>query len=585
MSNNKYNTLDDDLNLSEHDIRQDYLDNVDATLNYSTNINDNLNSSCDDILVSDDVNCDELKKSKSSDARLNAYKNLKNDENKDTYEPLHEIKAQNNDTKNNDDNGFNVDAYDDFRYLKDKNTNENKSIKNDDIDLKEKRLSDIDSSVNTNFSQSFDSESRDNKDNLNTDYKNNQKKIKLIILGIIIAFLVLAIVTIFSIYARDDDSKVSSQENKDFSINKGQILANLKKDHKNAQSQIVKRNEIDDNNLENILQNTQDTSLSDNLNYDAQYYFDESLNDVNNDANLNLKETRRSNFLSAMSASSKVSLSLNNSLNTPSFTNSLHDSNDSRASNVDTVDEKLAHLRSNEQGENSNQSIAPDLKKQTHTIYDYDALSHDAYTLNHQVQSIKNPYTLRQGTVIPAILLTGINSQLPGQVTAQVTRDVFDSPYGKFLLIPKGSKIIGQYLSDPKIGQERAMLGFNRIIFPDARALNIGSMPAMGLDGMSGLDADVNTHFMRLVSYSVLLGGINTTISLNQRGKYDKDGNISFNSAASESLSQTLGQTLSDIIKQNMSIAPTLEVDAGFAFNVTLTKDIFFNKPYKDYKY
>ena len=144
MSNNKYNTLDDDLNLSEHDIRQDYLDNVDATLNYSTNINDNLNSSCDDILVSDDVNCDEIKKSKSSDTKLNAYKNLKNDENKDTYEPLNEIKAHNNDTKNNDDNGFNVDAYDDFRYLKDKNANENKSIKNDAIDLKEKKLSDID---------------------------------------------------------------------------------------------------------------------------------------------------------------------------------------------------------------------------------------------------------------------------------------------------------------------------------------------------------------------------------------------------------------------------------------------------------
>lgn len=481
---------------------------------------------------------------------------------------------------------FNIDIYGDFRPLKEKSASfsQNMNTNKDDKDLNTKKTQDIDAGLNSNFNQSFNSTCNENVDSIDSSYKKDRKKIKLIIFCIIVSFLLLAIFTIFSIYARNDDSKASSKDNKAFSVNSSQVLANLKKDYKNAYTKIPQQEDTSDINLEKQVSNTQDQSFSTNQDYDAQYFFNDSSNDNNSDDSLALKNTRRANFLNAMSASSKVSISLNNSFNSQSLKNNAHNMKDTFTSNSDPFDNNNTYI-TNEQGENSNASIRPKKNDSLNTIYDYDALTHDAYTLNHKVQGIKNPYTLRQGTVIPAILLTGINSQLPGQVTAQVTRDVYDSPYGKFLLIPKGSKIIGQYLSEPKIGHERAMLGFNRIIFPDARALNIGSMPAMGLDGMSGLDADVNTHFMRLISYSVLLGGINTTISLNQRNKYDKDGNITLNSAASESLTQSLGQTLSDIVTQNMSIAPTLEVKAGFAFNVTLTKDIFFQKPYKDYNY
>ena len=229
--------------------------------------------------------------------------------------------------------------------------------------------------------------------------------------------------------------------------------------------------------------------------------------------------------------------------------------------------------------------LSEDKNKAISTLDGYKVLEHNNYTLKHKVQTVSTPYLLRQGAVLPAILLTGINSSLPGQVSAQITRNVYDTPTGRYLLIPRGSKLIGQYNASPAMGAERVMLGFNRLVFPDGRALDLGAMPVSGNDGMAGLEADVNTHLMRLLTYSALLGTISASVSIAGGREYDDNGRVTGSSALSEALTQSLGAALSESIRQNMAIAPTLEVGSGYPFNLTLTSDIYFDNSYKDYNY
>ena len=220
------------------------------------------------------------------------------------------------------------------------------------------------------------------------------------------------------------------------------------------------------------------------------------------------------------------------------------------------------------------------------TLAAYERLKGGATLLKEKVESVLSPYLLRQGVLIPCVLLSGVNSDLPGQVQAQVTSDVFDTPYGRHVLIPKGSKIIGQYASAPLMGQERVMLGFNRVIFPDGKALSLGSMPGASLDGFAGFSAEVDNHMWRLFSNAVLLGGVTAGVSLAvDNDAYDENGRLTLNGALSQGMGQSLGRVITTVIERNLSVSPTLTVAPGFLFNVTLTQDIYFDGPYRGYDY
>lgn len=220
------------------------------------------------------------------------------------------------------------------------------------------------------------------------------------------------------------------------------------------------------------------------------------------------------------------------------------------------------------------------------TLAAYERLKGGATLLKEKVESVLSPYLLRQGVLIPCVLLSGVNSDLPGQVQAQVTSDVFDTPYGRHVLIPKGSKIIGQYASAPLMGQERVMLGFNRVIFPDGKALSLGSMPGASLDGFAGFSAEVDNHMWRLFSNAVLLGGVTAGVSLAvDNDAYDEEGRLTLNGALSQGMGQSLGRVITTVIERNLSVSPTLTVAPGFLFNVTLTQDIYFDGPYRGFDY
>jgi len=124
------------------------------------------------------------------------------------------------------------------------------------------------------------------------------------------------------------------------------------------------------------------------------------------------------------------------------------------------------------------------------------------------------------------------------------------------------------------------------LVFPDGRALDLGSMPGADSAGFSGLSDKVNNHYLRLFGNAFLMSGITAGISLSQ----DKGGNTSgtnqrASDALSESLGQVLGNTIAQIVSKNLNISPTLEVRPGYRFNVIVTKDLTFQRPYKAFEY
>ncbi|WP_425327712.1 TrbI/VirB10 family protein [Pseudomonas nitroreducens] len=223
---------------------------------------------------------------------------------------------------------------------------------------------------------------------------------------------------------------------------------------------------------------------------------------------------------------------------------------------------------------------------------DYDQFSkkdkEDRWRLDSTTEAPRSPYELRAGFVIPATLISGINSDLPGQIIAQVAQGVYDTPTGKHLLVPQGSRLIGSYSSDVAYGQSRVLVAWQRIIFPDGKALDIGSMPGADSAGYSGLNDQVNNHYLRIFGSAFLMSGIVAGISLSQDNSNGSSGNgdrVTASSAMSEALGQQLGQVTAQMIAKNLNIAPTIEIRPGYRFNVMVTKDMTFSKPYQSFDY
>ncbi len=210
------------------------------------------------------------------------------------------------------------------------------------------------------------------------------------------------------------------------------------------------------------------------------------------------------------------------------------------------------------------------------TLNAYAKLKKQAAAQNEKLQSPKSPYCLLEGSVIQAVLLTGINSELPGQITAQVTDNILDTPTGSHLLIPKGSRLVGQYGSNARFAQKRVFLGFSRLIFPDGRSLRLNAMPGQSTDGYAGLAADADNHFFELLSGCLLMSTITASGYIHD-SSYDDD---SFRGAMGDALSDNLSSALSKVIERNLNISPTLKVAPGFLLSIAVTEDLYFPSPY-----
>ncbi len=211
--------------------------------------------------------------------------------------------------------------------------------------------------------------------------------------------------------------------------------------------------------------------------------------------------------------------------------------------------------------------------------------SADRWRLPAQPEAPRTPYELRAGFVVPATLISGINSDLPGTLMAQVAQHVYDTPTGQHLLIPQGTRLVGAYSSDVAYGQARVLVAWQRLVFPDGKAMDIGAMPGADGAGRAGLHDQVNNHYLRLFGSAFLLSGVTAGITYSQQQGQGSTNERSASAALSEALGQQLGQVTAQLLTKNMNVSPTLEIRPGARFNVVVTKDLTFAHPYQSFDY
>ncbi|MER2512520.1 MAG: TrbI/VirB10 family protein [Nitrosomonas ureae] len=230
--------------------------------------------------------------------------------------------------------------------------------------------------------------------------------------------------------------------------------------------------------------------------------------------------------------------------------------------------------------------LLDDVGRETQDYSRFDSAKGDArWNLDSEVKKPPTPYVLQTGFVIPATLISGINSSLPGQIMAQVSQHIYDSPIGKWRLIPQGSRLVGTYSSEVEYGQARVLVAWQRIIFPDGKTMDIGAMPGADGVGYAGFRDQVNNHYMRIFGSALIMSAIVAGSTYSQRDSGGAFGRQNAGSIMSQSLGQQLGLVTANLIRKNLNISPTLEIRPGYRFNIIVTKDMKFSRPYQSFDY
>lgn len=193
--------------------------------------------------------------------------------------------------------------------------------------------------------------------------------------------------------------------------------------------------------------------------------------------------------------------------------------------------------------------------------------------LQQQKQKQISPYELKAGWIIPATLITGINSDLPGSTLAQVSQNIYDTATGRYLLIPQGTKLVGEYKSNVLYGQERVLTAWTKLIFPNGDTLNLEGMNGTSQDGYSGFTDEVDNHYFRIFGSAFLMSSITAGIALSDKSSSSGEKETSADKAISQAIEQ-MSTVSSEMIRKNMNISPTLKIRSGYKFNIFVTKDI-----------
>ncbi|MES5481491.1 TrbI/VirB10 family protein [Bradyrhizobium sp. INPA03-11B] len=190
-----------------------------------------------------------------------------------------------------------------------------------------------------------------------------------------------------------------------------------------------------------------------------------------------------------------------------------------------------------------------------------------------------SPYLLQAGTVIPGALITGIRSDLPGQVTAQVTENLYDTPTGRFLLVPQGARLIGIYDSQVAFGQSRVLLVWTRLIMPNGRSIILERQPDADNAGYAGLEDQVDNHWGELFKAAALstLLAVGTELG---SGSDTNSNDSSIIQALRHGAGDSLNQTGQQVVRRSLNIQPTLTIRPGFPVRVIVNRDLQL-EPYK----
>lgn len=190
-----------------------------------------------------------------------------------------------------------------------------------------------------------------------------------------------------------------------------------------------------------------------------------------------------------------------------------------------------------------------------------------------RVMAPASPYVLLAGSVIPAALITGIRSDLPGQITAQVTQHIYDSPTGSMLLIPQGTRIIGEYSNDVGFGQRRILLVWNRLIFPNGRSIVLERQPGADTQGYAGLEDGVDYHWWDLAKAA----GLSTLLSIGAELTMEDDERLI--QAIRNGAQDTINDAGQQIVQRQLQVRPTLTIRPGLPVRVIATRDLVL-EPY-----
>jgi type IV secretory pathway VirB10-like protein len=203
-----------------------------------------------------------------------------------------------------------------------------------------------------------------------------------------------------------------------------------------------------------------------------------------------------------------------------------------------------------------------------------------------------SPYTVIAGSIIPAVLVSGINSDLPGPILAQVSESVLDSATGKYLLVPQGSRLIGVYQNASTYGQQRVQIAWQRLIFPNTSNMDLPQMPGTDQSGYAGFSDQVNNHYLATFGTAAVTSLISAGQMVGQMaafggggvygpyGYYQPNQWAMAGETAGSAASGQFGAVGQQMLGNGMNRPPTIEIRPGYQFNVMVTQDLVFPGPY-----
>lgn len=280
-----------------------------------------------------------------------------------------------------------------------------------------------------------------------------------------------------------------------------------------------------------------------------------------------IRQAKLKRFESALSAPTKIG-------NTGSGDNSLISSAHAASTAMAGANplSELSNLRAD-----LKQDSLPDPNKQKRKEEFYLQKQPTTEYLPHTRNQQQSPLEIKTGTVIPTTMLGGLNSDLPGMILAQVSQNVYDTASGDYLLIPQGSRLVGKYDSFIAYGQNRVLVAWNRIIYPDGSTLELEGMPGTDQSGYAGLKDQVDNHYFRIFGSAILMSVITGMYDYSQNtsgGLYGTEQTAGDSMASA--VAREMSQTSQMLLRKNLNIQPTIKIRPGYKLNVMVNRDIIF---------
>ena len=191
-------------------------------------------------------------------------------------------------------------------------------------------------------------------------------------------------------------------------------------------------------------------------------------------------------------------------------------------------------------------------------------------------------FELKSETLLPCVLISGLNSDLPGNMIAQISENVWDTTTGKYLLIPRGSRVIGTYDNQISYGQSRVLVMWNRLIFPDGSSLVLDNLKGADQSGYSGFKGAVNRHWGSIISSALLVSLLGAGVELAAPTNNDRRDTNDPRSILAENAASAVAEAISQIIQREANRQPTIKIKPGYRFMIFVQHDIIFPRVWKN---